>query len=589
MCNVMPTEVLGEGNIRYKLLHQIGYGNFAHIYSAVADKDTLKNTEQSAPNVTDTANELVACKVIKNKLVDDELIILRSLNHPNIVRYISTGVDNGDKKVIIMEYCAGGSLYEYWKKHKSAILEVHAKQLATFVIPPLEYLHQCGFVHCDFTMKNILLVCESQAVINCKLCDFGLSRSITCTTNTKICGTPNYVSPEMLDSGIVTPLSDIWALGVMIYALIYGKAPFETNNVKNTYKRIKKLKYYFPQTSIPISTQLIDLLTRIFRFESQRINLCGVKNHSWFSSGERVFPPLSLTEPRAMSQKKQRLNKIRLKLEERLNISEFASSSPRETPIIYVSDYHITEKFGIYCAFAGGGSCMTFNDTSCIASIPHTITDTEELADTEELTETMGPFKHQKSNRSFDNMPINQARPTSQTSPVSLTSPDSPVSPTTYPILTTKPPVEKVLYRNLEKTWHRLDSTQTNVTPEFKKRYELYKYYCGQKEWYNPLSNNPSSTTRNRICYVDKWYQKNGGIILFINAGITQIILPKPRANFTIDNDNNISLVKYVLVPIREYVFAPIGHQRFNLYDTLTTDQSKQLGMIYDYLCNLLL
>lgn len=80
-----------------------------------------------------------------------------------------------------------------------------------------------------------------------KIGDFGLAAKIESTGERKktICGTPNYIAPEILEGKGHSYEVDIWSMGVILYALLYGKAPFETSDVKKTYKKIKECQYTF--------------------------------------------------------------------------------------------------------------------------------------------------------------------------------------------------------------------------------------------------------------------------------------------------------------------------------------------------------
>ena len=92
-----------------------------------------------------------------------------------------------------------------------------------------------------------------------KFCDFGLSTKVNYIGEKKrtICGTPNYIAPQILEQEGHSYESDIWSLGVIIYTLIYGKPPFESNTVEETYENIRNNRFYFPD--IGISSQAKDL------------------------------------------------------------------------------------------------------------------------------------------------------------------------------------------------------------------------------------------------------------------------------------------------------------------------------------------
>ena len=113
----------------------------------------------------------------------------------------------------------------------------------------VEYCHKKRIIHRDLKLGNILLDKE----MTIKLSDFGLAAKLNFEDEKRrtMCGTPNYIAPEVLDSKFGHSYEvDIWAIGVIIYTLIYGKPPFDTADLKTTYKRIRACIYDFPAKNI---------------------------------------------------------------------------------------------------------------------------------------------------------------------------------------------------------------------------------------------------------------------------------------------------------------------------------------------------
>lgn len=108
------------------------------------------------------------------------------------------------------------------------------------------YLHQNRVIHRDLKLGNLFL----SEHMEIKLGDFGLAAKVEFDGEKKktICGTPNYIAPEILEgkSGHSYEV-DIWSIGVIAYTLLVGKPPFETNDVKTTYRRIRMNAYVFPE------------------------------------------------------------------------------------------------------------------------------------------------------------------------------------------------------------------------------------------------------------------------------------------------------------------------------------------------------
>lgn len=109
----------------------------------------------------------------------------------------------------------------------------------------VEYMHSNKVIHRDLKMGNIFL----NSNMEMKIGDFGLAAKLEFIEEKKrtMCGTPNYIAPEIVE-GIVghSYEVDVWSIGVICYAMLYGRPPFETNEVRATYQRIKACDYNFP-------------------------------------------------------------------------------------------------------------------------------------------------------------------------------------------------------------------------------------------------------------------------------------------------------------------------------------------------------
>ena len=136
-----------------------------------------------------------------------------------------------------------------------------------------------------------------------KIGDFGLATKLEFDGERKrtICGTPNYIAPEVLEGKQGHSYEvDIWSIGVIIYTLIIGKPPFETSDVKTTYKRIRMNAYNFPD-NVPISDSARDLITQILNNDpAKRPSIDGIMMHDWINhSGTipRLLPASTLACP----------------------------------------------------------------------------------------------------------------------------------------------------------------------------------------------------------------------------------------------------------------------------------------------------
>lgn len=136
-----------------------------------------------------------------------------------------------------------------------------------------------------------------------KIGDFGLACKLEFDGERKrtICGTPNYIAPEVLEGKQGHSYEvDVWSIGVIIYTLIIGKPPFETSDVKTTYKRIRMNAYSFPEQT-PISDPARDLITKILNNDpAKRPTIEDIMQHEWINHAgtiPRLLPASTLACP----------------------------------------------------------------------------------------------------------------------------------------------------------------------------------------------------------------------------------------------------------------------------------------------------
>lgn len=113
------------------------------------------------------------------------------------------------------------------------------------IVSALQFMHNNRVIHRDLKMGNIFI----DEKMDLKIGDFGLATKLEYFDEKKrtMCGTPNYIAPEIVEGAVGHSYEvDVWSVGVICYAMMFGKPPFQTNEVKMTYKRIKSCDYTFP-------------------------------------------------------------------------------------------------------------------------------------------------------------------------------------------------------------------------------------------------------------------------------------------------------------------------------------------------------
>ena len=238
-----------------------------------------------------STNKITAAKIIaksslgksreKKKLIN-EIKIHKALHHNNIVHFEHYFEDN-DNVFLLLELCSNKSLNELLKRRK-VLTELEVQVYVLQIIKALKYLHNHRIIHRDLKLSNLFL----SENMELKIGDFGLATKLDFEGEKKrtVCGTPNYIAPEILDGKFGYSFEvDIWSLGVIIYTLIIGKPPFETDNVKETYKKIKLNKYSFPINSV-ISDYAKNLITDILVTDpSKRPTLDDILESDFFYMG----------------------------------------------------------------------------------------------------------------------------------------------------------------------------------------------------------------------------------------------------------------------------------------------------------------
>jgi serine/threonine protein kinase len=204
---------------------ELGRGGMGAVY--------LGKRAEDAPA---TAPERVAVKVLGPELATEagflqrfqrEVDALRLLDHPHIVRFYESGVQDG-RYFYAMEYIAGKNFEELMDGKRLPWREVLA--MALQVTPALKHAHDHGIIHRDLKPQNLMR--DESGVV--KLADFGVakvfaSRQLTATGG--MVGTAEYVSPEQASGKPVTPRSDLYSFGVVLYLLLTGRLPFKGNSI----------------------------------------------------------------------------------------------------------------------------------------------------------------------------------------------------------------------------------------------------------------------------------------------------------------------------------------------------------------------
>ncbi|XP_035233677.1 aurora kinase A-like, partial [Stegodyphus dumicola] len=208
-----------------------------------------------------------------------EIEIQSHLRHPNILRLYGYFYDES-RVYLVLEYAPGGELYKVLQQCKRFDEKTAATYMAK-ISQALKYCHSKKIIHRDIKPENLLLGANGEL----KIADFGWSVHAPSSRRTTMCGTLDYLAPEMLDNKTYDEKVDLWCLGVLCYEFLVGKPPFEADSVTSTYSLIRRVVLKFPHF-VSIGAQ--DFICRLLRKNpAERMSTDDVLQHPWLLENTR--------------------------------------------------------------------------------------------------------------------------------------------------------------------------------------------------------------------------------------------------------------------------------------------------------------
>ncbi|NXS59392.1 DCLK3 kinase, partial [Brachypteracias leptosomus] len=242
------------------------------------------------------SNQIYAMKIVdksklkgKEDMMESEILIIRSLSHPNIVSLIEV-YETEAEIYLILEYVPGGDLFDAiiesvkFTEHDAAVM-------ITDLCEALVYIHSKNIVHRDLKPENLLVQHNADKSTTLKLADFGLAKQVTKPIFT-VCGTPTYVAPEILAEKGYGLEVDMWAAGVILYILLCGFPPFRSQerDQEELFQIIQLGHYEFLSPYWDnISAAAKDLITRLLIVDPQkRYTARQVLQHPWIRTAGKT-------------------------------------------------------------------------------------------------------------------------------------------------------------------------------------------------------------------------------------------------------------------------------------------------------------
>lgn len=269
----------------YYIIGTIGTGSFSKVKTAQSQKE----------------QKIVAIKLVSksrapkdylNKFLPREIDVVKGLNHPNIIKYFRC-IETTRRVYIIMQFAENGSLLDRIRRD-GQILEPMARHIYRQLISAIDYCHRRGVVHRDVKCENLLF--DRHDVL--KLIDFGFARKFdvdacvadATATNSVMqlcetyCGSYAYACPQILQGIPYDPhFADVWASGVVLYVMVFGRLPFDDSNFPKLLREISQtLNFTVSNRLRPVSELCQRFLSHVLVYSGNR-TVRSVYAHSWMT------------------------------------------------------------------------------------------------------------------------------------------------------------------------------------------------------------------------------------------------------------------------------------------------------------------
>ncbi|CEH18548.1 serine threonine-protein kinase [Ceraceosorus bombacis] len=221
--------------------------------------------------------------------IEREIVIMKLIEHPNLIGLWDV-YETSKELYLVMEYVAGGELFDHLVA-KGRLKPDEARSYFRQIIFGLDFCHQHKICHRDLKPENLLLDATKQIV---KVADFGMAAlgsgpsgpvSLEKMLETS-CGSPHYASPEIVSGKAYRgDASDIWSCGIILFALLCGRLPFDDPNIQVLLSKVKRGRFEMPAFLEPGAK---DLISRMLEIQPERrLRMDQIMRHPWFTNGGR--------------------------------------------------------------------------------------------------------------------------------------------------------------------------------------------------------------------------------------------------------------------------------------------------------------
>ena len=274
--DIIVSQSKTDPGLDYKKVNFLGEGSFAAVYR-------VQNRITDSIRAMKVINKSSTCSEEDDKEIFNEINILRTLDHPNILK-IFEFYSNKESYSIVTELCSGGELFQEIVD-KGPFNESYSAYVMFQVLSAINYCHNMKIVHRDLKPENILITeRDKNGYPRIKICDFGTSKMFEKgAVQRKLVGSSYYIAPEVLKKKY-DEKCDIWSCGVILYILLSGRPPFSGESDKEIMQQVAIGKYDLKSSPFnKCSKSCLDLIQKLLIMDpKKRITAQEALSHSWF-------------------------------------------------------------------------------------------------------------------------------------------------------------------------------------------------------------------------------------------------------------------------------------------------------------------
>ncbi|XP_063213439.1 LOW QUALITY PROTEIN: death-associated protein kinase 2-like [Chroicocephalus ridibundus] len=275
-----PVATLSPGNVEdlYELLETLGSGHFGVVRRC---RERSTGTFYAAKCVK-TRRCRGSRRGLERAQVEREVTILRQLRHPNIMRLHDLFASRAEV-VLVLELMGGGELFDFIAE-KEMLSEEEAIEFLGQILRGVEYLHAHRIAHLDLKPENIMLEEKDVPKPRIKIIDFGLAQHLRDGVTLKsLCGTPQYIAPEVINYEPLSSATDMWSIGVITYILLSGLSPFQGETDAETLSNVVAGAYEFEERCFSQTSEMAkDFIRQLLVKEpAHRMTAAECLVHPW--------------------------------------------------------------------------------------------------------------------------------------------------------------------------------------------------------------------------------------------------------------------------------------------------------------------